>query len=64
MAQKVTYKTAMDGQTLTTLTVDGDTMNWVLATDGSQYEWVTGKYRWGTVYYDADGKVKTSKHSE
>ena len=60
MAQKVTYKAAMDGQTLTALTVEGDTMNWVLATDGSQYEWVTEKYRWGTLYYDADGKVKTS----
>lgn len=37
------------------LTISGDTMNWMLMTDGSQYEWVTEEYRWGNVYYDIDG---------
>ena len=37
------------------LGVEGDTMNWVLRTDGKQYEWVTEKYAWGLGYLTADG---------
>ena len=34
---------------ISTLTIDGDShsMNWVLKTDGSQYQWIKEKYGWG-----------------
>ena len=39
------------------ITIDGDAMAWTLATNGSQYPWVTEKYEWGKTYYDADGEI-------
>ena len=39
------------------ITIDGDAMVWTLATNGSQYPWVTEKYEWGKTYYDADGEI-------
>lgn len=53
---------------LTTLKIEGDPtqMNWLLDTDGSQYEWVDKKYQWGKVYADVEsGKrldVKVERH--
>ena len=37
--------------------------DWTMLTDGSQYEWVTDKYQWGKLYYNADGdiSVKTDR---
>ena len=31
-------------------------MSWTLATDGSQYPWVTAQYGWGLGYLSQDGK--------
>ena len=49
-AQRVCYS---DGS----ITIDGDAMAWTLATDGSQYPWVTSQYQWGKTYYEADGEI-------
>ena len=32
-------------------------MKWTLATDGTQYPWVTSQYQWGKTYYEADGEI-------
>ena len=39
------------------ITIEGDAMAWTLATDGSQYPWVTSQYQWGKTYYEADGEI-------
>jgi len=49
-AQRVYYS---DGA----ITIEGDAMAWTLATDGSQYPWVTSQYQWGKTYYKADGEI-------
>ena len=43
--------------TLTRIGIEGDPMEWILRTDGSQYPWVTQKYAWGGGYMDCDGKT-------
>lgn len=37
------------------LQIEGDSMNWIIAADGSQYPWVTEKYGWGLGYLSQDG---------
>lgn len=49
-AQRVCYS---DGS----ITIEGDPMTWTLATDGTQYPWVTSQYQWGKTYYEADGEI-------
>ena len=49
-AQRVCYS---DGS----ITIEGDAMAWTLATDGSQYPWITSQYQWGKTYYEADGEI-------
>ena len=39
------------------ITIEGDSMSWLLKTDGTQYEWVTDSYSWGKTYYHADGDI-------
>ena len=39
------------------ITIEGDSMSWLLKTDGTQYEWVTESYSWGKTYYHADGDI-------
>lgn len=39
------------------ITIEGDAMSWTLATDGSQYPWVTNQYQWGKTYYESDGEI-------
>lgn len=38
---------------------DANAMDWLLRTDGSQYEWVTDKYGWGLGYATVNGVKKT-----
>lgn len=47
-------ETAVDG-----IVVAGDKerMNWLLATDGSQYPWVDSRYGWGTGTFKIDGRL-------
>ena len=37
------------------LHIDGDAMDWLLKTDGTQYQWVTEQYQWGKCYFAAYG---------
>ena len=37
--------------------IDGDAMDWLLKTDGTQYQWVTEQYQWGKCYYQANGGI-------
>ena len=53
-AQKVTFQGAQ-------LRIEGDSMNWLLMTDGSQYKWVDSTYQWGHTYYEADGSIDIKK---
>ena len=41
--------------------IDGDPMEWLLKTDGTQYAWVTEEYQWGKCYFAADGLVKSEE---
>lgn len=47
-AHSINISTSADGKTVKSITVGGDTLNWVMDTDGSQYAWVTEKYAWGS----------------
>ena len=48
---------------ISTLTIDGDShsMNWVLKTDGSQYQWIKEKYGWGLGYLTIDNGKGTTR---
>ena len=37
------------------LHIDGDAMDWLLKTDGTQYQWVTEQYQWGNYYFATYG---------
>ena len=58
-AQRVTFA---DGA----ITISGDSMRWTLLADGSQYPWVTNRYQWGKVYYEAEEGivVKTDRQQD
>ena len=43
------------------LYIEGDTMEWLLKTDGTQYAWVTEQHQWGKCYFTADGLVKSEE---
>lgn len=43
--------------TVSRIGIEGDPMEWILRTDGSQYPWVTEKYAWGGGYMDCDGQT-------
>ena len=60
LSQNVDFAINESTGAITSLKVRGDSrdMNWILATDGSQYEWIGEDYGWGLGYFDvtADGK--------
>jgi hypothetical protein len=56
---QICYQTASATDGLTTLRIAGDTthMEWLIATDGSQYTWVDDRYRWGHGFFTVDGRT-------
>jgi hypothetical protein len=48
-AQKIAYKTATETGAISQISLDSDPsqMNWTLAPDHSQYEWIGKEYGWG-----------------
>ena len=52
-SQQVLYKTNPETGAIYSLNILGDDRltNWIIATDGSQYPWVTNKYGWGLGYF-------------
>lgn len=46
LAQQIRVNTSAQGD-IDCIQVAGDPMNWILKTDGTQYPWVTERYRWG-----------------
>lgn len=66
-AKKLSYQEDKSTGNLISLNVEGDDtkMNWLLATDGSQYEWIGNKYQWGNLYADADNEaldIQVARH--
>ena len=51
-AQKISYQVNSQTGALQTLSIANDPqkMNWLVATDGSQYRWVKENYGWGLGY--------------
>lgn len=56
VAQKLNFTTNAESGAVNTLRIDNDEMNWLLATDGSQYGWVGDKYEFGLGYMTIDGE--------
>lgn len=54
-AQKISYAEDPASGNIISLRINDDepNMNWLINTDGSQYEWIGDKYQWGTVYFEA-----------
>ncbi|WP_456087327.1 six-hairpin glycosidase [Parabacteroides sp.] len=52
-AQQIEFKTNPKTGAITKIGVSGDgrDMNWVLATDGSQYDWIVERHGWGLGYF-------------
>ena len=48
-AQTVQYQENENGDGLRSLSIAGDSMNWTVRADGTQYAAVTGQYAWGQV---------------
>lgn len=68
-AKKLSYQEDKTTGNIVCLSIDGDDagMNWLLATDGSQYEWIGNKYQWGNFYSDADKDaidIKVERHHD
>lgn len=62
-AQKISYAEDPASGNIISLRINDDesNMNWLINTDGSQYEWIGDKYQWGTVYFEAkEGTVETN----
>lgn len=60
-AQDMRYEINPSTGAISVLAVENDTtaMNWVVATDGSQYEFIGEKYGWGLGYFTgSDGKMR------
>ena len=53
MAQQINYQVNPHTGALQTLTIADDPqgMNWLVATDGSQYPWLKDNYGWGLGYF-------------
>lgn len=68
-ARELSYREDMTTGNIISLKIKGDEsdMDWILASDGSQYEWIDNKYQWGAVYADADKDavdIKVERHLE
>ena len=63
LSQNVDFAINESTGAITSLKVRGDSrdMNWILATDGSQYEWIGEDYGWGLGYFDVTAGGKRSR---
>ncbi|MDR0834146.1 MAG: six-hairpin glycosidase [Candidatus Symbiothrix sp.] len=63
-AQKVNYSLHPQTGAINSLSIEGDTrdMNWMLATDGSQYKWVNQAYGWGLGHFSIDADGTTTEY--
>ncbi|MCI8998886.1 MAG: hypothetical protein HFJ95_07825 [Muribaculaceae bacterium] len=57
LAQKVLPTVDTEQGGVTSLKITGDTteMNWLMATDGSQYKWIDSRYQWGLGTVNVNG---------
>lgn len=66
--KNITFKADSQTGALSGLYLTSDTsMNWILRTDGTQYEWVDSRYRWGLGHLRINGteyswNIPTKKH--
>lgn len=57
-AQGIVYETDANTGSVSRIAIDNDPykMNWVVAPDGKQYEWINSKYGWGLGFFTLNGK--------
>ena len=66
--KNITFKADSQTGALSGLYLTSDTsMNWILRTDGTQYEWVDSRYGWGLGHLRINGteyswNIPTKKH--
>jgi len=58
---QVAYTVSPETGALTRISLKSDSrnMNWILETDGSQYEWIRSNYGWGLGYFSTQSGVDT-----
>lgn len=64
--EKIIYQVNQENGTISSLRIDGDkdAMEWLLRTDGSQYEWVGKRYGWGGGFLTENGTTHDWQYAD